>query len=119
MDDPDPTIAERILGEYPELLDHWRQEMEQPDPDDPYRIGAMRLMHDPLYRSQVVRQHRWLTEEAGGRPDEKLARRCEEIAETFAPIRDERRRQLTDPWVRANVGAEREIGPQPGDRPMN
>jgi hypothetical protein len=83
MDDLDPTIAERILGEYPELLDHWRQEMEQPDPDDPYRIGAMRLMHDPLYRSQVVRQHRWLTEEAGGRPDEKLA-----------PIRDERRRQL-------------------------
>jgi len=97
MDDLDPTIAERILGEYPELLDHWRQEMEQPDPDDPYRIGAMRLMHDPLYRSEVVRQHRWLTEEAGGRPHEKLARRCEEIAATFAPIRDERRRQLQIP----------------------
>jgi hypothetical protein len=31
--------------------------MEQPDPDDPNRIGAMRLMHDPLYLSEVVRQH--------------------------------------------------------------
>jgi hypothetical protein len=48
MADLDPTVAERILGEYPELLDHWRQEMEQPDPEDRYRIGAMRRMHDPV-----------------------------------------------------------------------
>jgi hypothetical protein len=107
MDDLDPTIAERILGEYPELLDHWRREMEQPDPDDPYRIGATRRMHDPAYLSEVVRQHRWLTEESAGRPDEKLARRCKEIAATFPPVRDERKRQLTDAWVRAKVGPER------------
>jgi hypothetical protein len=75
-DDLDPTVADRILGEYPELLDHWRPEMEHPDPDDPYRIGAMRRMHDAVYLSEVVRQHRWLTEETAARPDEKLARRC-------------------------------------------
>jgi hypothetical protein len=106
-DDVDPAVAERILGEYPELLDYWRQEMEQPDPDDPYRIGAMRRMHDPVYLSEVVRQHRWLTEEIASRPDEKLARRCEEIVATFRPVGDERREQLTDPWIRAKVGPHR------------
>jgi hypothetical protein len=106
-DDLDPTVAERILGGYPELLDHWRQEMERPDLDDPYRIGATRRMHDPVYLSEVVRQHRWLTEETAARPDEKVARRCEAIVATFPPVRDERREQLTDPWVRAKVGPER------------
>jgi hypothetical protein len=107
MDDLDPAVAEQILGEYPELLDHWRQEMEHPDPDDSYRIGAKRRMHDPVYLSEVARQHRWLTDETARRPDEKLARRCDEIVATFPPVRDERKRQITDPWIRAEVGPER------------
>jgi hypothetical protein len=106
-DDLDPTVAEQILGEYPELLDHWQQEMEHPDPVDPYRIGAKRLMHDPVYLGEVARQHRWLTDEAAGRPDEKLARRCDKIVATFPPVRDERKEQLTDPWIRAYVGPEK------------
>jgi hypothetical protein len=77
--------------------------MEQPDPDDPYCIGAKRRMHDSGYLSEVARQHRWLTEEPAGRPDDRLARRCEEIVAVFPPIRDERTHQLTDPWFRARV----------------
>jgi hypothetical protein len=102
MGDLDPTVAERILGEYPELIEHWRQEMERPDRDEHYRDSGMRRMHDPVYLSEVVRQHRWLTESAG-RPDEKLARRCEEIVAAFPPVRDERASHLADPWFRARV----------------
>jgi hypothetical protein len=103
MDDLDPTVAERVLAEYPELLDHWRQEMGRPYRDDYYRDSGMRRMHDPGYLSEVVRQHRWLTEGSAGRPDDKLARRCEEILAVYPPARYERRHQLTDPWFRARV----------------
>jgi len=103
MDDLDPTVAERVLGEYPELLDHWRQEMSRLDRDAHYRDSGMQRMHDPLYLTEVVRQHRWLTEESGNRPDNKLARRCEEIVAAFPPVRDERAGHLTNPWFRARV----------------
>jgi hypothetical protein len=44
--------------------------MEQPDPDDPYRIGAMRLMHDPLYLPQAWR----ITRPTTCRPRQTLRR---------------------------------------------
>ncbi|HJV12810.1 MAG TPA: hypothetical protein VJ625_02875 [Propionibacteriaceae bacterium] len=106
MADLDPTLAERVLGEYPELLDQWRHEMARPDRDEHYRDSGMRRMHDPNYLREVVRQYRLLTG-SGSRPDEKLARRCEEIVATFPPLRDERSNQLTDPWFRARVGPAR------------
>jgi hypothetical protein len=109
MDDLDPTVAERVLGEYPELLDRWRQEASRPYRDDPYVVGWhwRRRLQDPAYMSEVVRQHRHLTEGRAARPDEKLARRCEEIAAGYAPVREERTKVLTDPWVRAHVGPRR------------
>ena len=109
MDDLDPTLAERVLGEYPELLDRWRQEASRPDRDDPYVVGWHWRQHllDPAYLSEVVRQHRLLTEGRAARPDEKLARRCEEIAAAYAPVHEERKKVLTDPWVRAHVGPKR------------
>jgi hypothetical protein len=107
MDDLDPFAAERILGEYPELLDHWRQEMSRPDRDDHYRDSGMRRMHDPVYLAEVVRQHRLLTEGRAIGPDEKLARRCDEIVASYPPVRDQRKRHLTDPWMRARVEPER------------
>jgi hypothetical protein len=101
-DDLDPAVAERALGEYPELLDYWRQEMKRPDRDDHYGPKALRRMHDPVYLGEVVREHRSLL--AGtNQPDERLARRCEEIVATFPPVRDERARQLADPWFHARV----------------
>ncbi len=101
-DDLDPTGAERVLGEYPELLDQWRQEMDRPDRDDHYGPKALRRMHDPVYLAEVVHEHRSLLD-GTSQPDEKLARRCEEIVEAFPPVRDERARQLADPWFRARV----------------
>ncbi len=35
--------AERVLGEYPELLDYWRQ-MEHPDRDDHYGVTSPATM---------------------------------------------------------------------------
>jgi hypothetical protein len=109
MDDLDPAVAERVLGEYPELLDRWRQEASRPDRDDPYADGWhwRRRLHDPAYLSEVVRQYRFLTEGRGAGPDEKLARRCEEIAAVYGPVHDERTEVLTDPWVRAHAGPKR------------
>jgi hypothetical protein len=101
-DDLDPTVAERVLGEYPELLDHWRQEMARPDRDEHYRDSGMRRMHDPIYLAEVVRQHRSFLD-GTSQPDEKLARRCDEIVAAFRPVRDERARHLADPWFRARV----------------
>jgi hypothetical protein len=103
MADLDPTLAERVLGEYPELLDQWRHEMDRPDRDEHYGASGLRRMHDPDYLREVVRQHRWLTVGTIGKPDPKLARRCEEIVAVFPPVRDERMHQLTDPWFRARV----------------
>ena len=54
MDDLDPTVAERVLGEYPELLEQWRREMDRADRDDHYRADGMRRMHDPIYLRNVV-----------------------------------------------------------------
>jgi hypothetical protein len=34
--------AERILGEYPELLSYWRQEMTNPDREEKYGVGGVR-----------------------------------------------------------------------------
>jgi hypothetical protein len=102
MDDLDPTVAERLLGEYPELLDHWRQEMSRHDRRDHYGDHGLRRMHDPAYLGEVVREHRSLLD-GTSQPDEKLARRCEEIVVTFRPVRDERARHLVDPWFRARV----------------
>jgi hypothetical protein len=101
-DDLDPTVAERILGEYPELLDHWHQEMERPDRDDHYGPKALRRMHDSVYLAEVVHEPCSLLN-GNSQPDEKLARRCDEIVAAFVPVRDERSRQLADPWYRARV----------------
>jgi hypothetical protein len=101
MDDLDPTVAERILGEYPELLNYWRREMTNPDREEKYGVGGVRRMHNPAYLQKVVYQHRWLTDGPGDRPDPKLARRCEEIVATCPEYRDERARALSDPWTRA------------------
>jgi hypothetical protein len=107
MDDLDPAVAERVLGEYPELLDRWRHEASLPNRNDPYRDGWVRRLNDPAYLSEVVRQHRHLTEGRGARPDERLARRCEEIAAAYAPVAEERTYVLTNPWMRAHAGPKR------------
>jgi hypothetical protein len=103
MDDLDPTPAERVLGAYPDLLDQWRHEMARPDRDEHYGASRLREMHDPSYLREVIRQYRLLTEGSAGRPDEKLARRCDEIVASYPAVRDQRKRHLTDPWMRARV----------------
>jgi hypothetical protein len=106
MADLDPAVAERILGEYPELLDQGRQEMSRPDRDEHYRDSGIRRMHDPHYLRAVVGQYRLLNQQGRGRPDEKLARRCDEIVGSYPPVRDQRTRALTDPWLRARMEPE-------------
>lgn len=59
-------------------------------------------MHDSVYLAEVVREHCSLLN-GNSQPDEKLARRCDEIVAAFVPVRDERSRQLADPWYRARV----------------
>jgi hypothetical protein len=99
MDDLDPTVAERIFGEYPQLLDQWRQKVAVYAKEN--RRYELLRAYEPLYLEAVVRQYRWLAEGPGDSPDPKLVRRCEEIVASHAGVQKERAEALTDPWWRA------------------
>jgi hypothetical protein len=100
-DDLDPTVAERILGEYPELLDQWCEQVAEfaQKPND----YSLWMAHQPEYLDLVVQQYRWLTEGPGDSPDPKLERRCREIAARHPVVQKEREESLADPWWRAAV----------------
>jgi hypothetical protein len=106
MDDLDPTVAEQILGEYPELLEQWRETVRQCRADLPAREYELKRAHLAYYLQLVVRQHRWLTEGPGDCPDPKLAQRCEEVVADYPPVRDERAAMLVDPWWRASASTD-------------
>jgi hypothetical protein len=99
MGDLDPTVGERLLGEYPKLLDQWRRRINE-YAQEPSDYGLWRA-HQPKYLERVVQQHRWLTEGPGDSPDPKLARRCEEIVARDPAVQQERAEALADPWWRA------------------
>ena len=84
-DDLDPTVAEQVLGDYPELLDQWRQKVAEyaQKPND----YSLWMAHQPEYLELVLQQHRWLTEGPGGPPDPKLERRCQEIVAPYPPYK--------------------------------
>jgi len=99
--DLDPDAARAILEPYPELWEHWQREMHNPDREQKYGSGGVREMHDQVFLREVVRQHRWLTEGPGDRPDPALKRRLDEILEPCPKIREKRERSLANPWARA------------------
>jgi site-specific recombinase XerD len=51
-DDLDPTVAERILGEYPELLSQWREQVAAYKREQ--RDYELERAHNPVYLDAVV-----------------------------------------------------------------
>ena len=102
------SVVEAILRPYPELWRQWQARVQRPEAHDKLGSDGLRQYHSPTYLTAVIREYDHLRE-GDDRPDRALAKRCEAIVSSRPEFAEERRRNLNDPWWRADSALTPEI----------